>query len=50
MDNLLRRQGIGPFFRSSSLNSLHYSPQMTEKMNSIPHSPRYDPHNPKNRS
>ena len=45
MDELLSRQGIGSFFRSFSLNSPHHPPQMPEKMGSIPHSPRYGPHN-----
>ena len=44
MDDLLWRQGFGPFSR---LNSPHYSPKMTGKVNSIPHSPRYDRHNPR---
>jgi hypothetical protein len=41
---LLRQQGIGLFFRSFSLNSHHYSPQMIKKIASIPHLPRYEPH------
>ena len=44
MADLLWRQGFGPFSR---LNSPHYSPKMTEKVNSIPRSPRYDRRNPR---
>ena len=41
MNDLLRRQKIGSFFRSFC-----EAPPMSEKMDSIPQSPRYDPHNP----
>jgi len=44
--NLLRRWEMGPFFRSFSLNSHHYSPQMIEKLSAISHSPRDDHLNP----
>jgi len=34
--HLLRREGIGPCFRSSSSNNPHYSPRMIENLSSIP--------------